>query len=619
MPDGVFCGPDDCQTNSSRVCLSGSCVQRPLQPGELCFVPVLGVPGGSGYRDGRGDQARFFAVRALAVDRFDNAYVLDHGSLRRITPGGEVATLAADLEPPGQWLFVSSVDTYGNVFVVGRACFIEVNPFGVVIATVGTCLPDPFGYVAHDEPVFATRDGRVWTVSDGGVKVLDGGWEHVAAGATGNVSDLLDETATGELLFARDAAPDAGTHGFDLVKLVADGGVETVRPFVTRHDDATYWSVGPAGELLYSLPSTPGGTCDLVEEEPDGSSRVIFPSLVGSCDSLKDVSSQEIGARWLATRSRDGGVYVHEYQGRFGRIGPDAGFETLAGVRARPGYDDGYGADAGLTVKALLLPPSLEYDQLAPRLDGGVIWSDYYGQLLRASFEDSAGVQAITLPSSGGISNSLQVDPDGGYWEWLSQSSVGRAHLDNDGNPDRFDLLPDDGGVSHGLNHHQAVVMPDREMWLFSPAVPGVVHLTQSLEVDFATTSDAGIRDGPLGDAGFAAPHAPLLRANGNVAFIDGNAIRELSAGVVTTIAGSGEQGFVDGPAATARFAQPLGLAEANGVLYVADNLNFAIRTIDSSGTVRTIGRVTDRPSQIAIDPSGAVWVLVPHAMLRAR
>jgi DNA-binding beta-propeller fold protein YncE len=58
----------------------------------------------------------------------------------------------------------------------------------------------------------------------------------------------------------------------------------------------------------------------------------------------------------------------------------------------------------------------------------------------------------------------------------------------------------------------------------------------------------------------------------------------------VKTLAGTGASGLKDGPAARAQFAEPGGLSIADGVLYVADTNNHAIRTIDlAAGEVRTL------------------------------
>lgn len=56
------------------------------------------------------------------------------------------------------------------------------------------------------------------------------------------------------------------------------------------------------------------------------------------------------------------------------------------------------------------------------------------------------------------------------------------------------------------------------------------------------------------------------------------------------TIAGTGEQGLVDGPALDAEFREPSGLALHSGMLYVADTHNHAIRAVDLlQGEVRTL------------------------------
>ncbi|HWO94437.1 MAG TPA: NHL repeat-containing protein, partial [Dehalococcoidia bacterium] len=58
----------------------------------------------------------------------------------------------------------------------------------------------------------------------------------------------------------------------------------------------------------------------------------------------------------------------------------------------------------------------------------------------------------------------------------------------------------------------------------------------------------------------------------------------------VTTIAGTGERGYADGPASEARFNEPAGLCLVRGMLYIADTNNHVIRTLDlASATVSTL------------------------------
>ena len=66
--------------------------------------------------------------------------------------------------------------------------------------------------------------------------------------------------------------------------------------------------------------------------------------------------------------------------------------------------------------------------------------------------------------------------------------------------------------------------------------------------------------------------------------------VATLSDGRVLHTVGSGETGFDDGPAESATFDKPQGMALGDGVLYVADTENHAIRAVDlDSWTVTTL------------------------------
>ena len=71
------------------------------------------------------------------------------------------------------------------------------------------------------------------------------------------------------------------------------------------------------------------------------------------------------------------------------------------------------------------------------------------------------------------------------------------------------------------------------------------------------------------------------------------NAIRKIdpaTGATVSTLAGGTGRGFQDGPGSSARFIWPRGLAVHEGTLYVTEEGNRAIRTVDlASGQVGTL------------------------------
>ncbi|MEO8525605.1 MAG: hypothetical protein ABI460_12850 [Caldimonas sp.] len=81
--------------------------------------------------------------------------------------------------------------------------------------------------------------------------------------------------------------------------------------------------------------------------------------------------------------------------------------------------------------------------------------------------------------------------------------------------------------------------------------------------------------------------------ASGSFTFLTVNRIKRLSADLstITPVAGGGAPAaFADGPATTARFNAPLGLAQdPTGILYVADTGNHLIRKVALDGTVTTL------------------------------
>jgi sugar lactone lactonase YvrE len=135
---------------------------------------------------------------------------------------------------------------------------------------------------------------------------------------------------------------------------------------------------------------------------------------------------------------------------------------------------------------------------------------------------------------------------------------------------------------------------------------------------NFAGSGAAGSADGPAGSATFNAPIGIAVDATGNVFVADslGQLIRKITPdGVVSTFAGSGNRGSGDAQGRDASFNNPLGISfDSAGNLYVADAYNGRIRKVTPSGMVSTLATGFSYPWATAVDGSGNVYVTDPGA-----
>ena len=130
-----------------------------------------------------------------------------------------------------------------------------------------------------------------------------------------------------------------------------------------------------------------------------------------------------------------------------------------------------------------------------------------------------------------------------------------------------------------------------------------------------------------------ASPIAVFATADGDLYIADhrNSRIRKVDAatGIITTVAGTGEQDFHGdgGPAIHAAISLPRDVAlDSEGSLYIADGANNRIRKVDPDGTITTIvGTGSEKfsgdggpahmanlsmPYSIALDPEGNLYIV---------
>ena len=163
-------------------------------------------------------------------------------------------------------------------------------------------------------------------------------------------------------------------------------------------------------------------------------------------------------------------------------------------------------------------------------------------------------------------------------------------------------------------------------------------HRVRKIAPNGSVSTIAGTgEEGYSGDGGLATeaklyePRGIAVDAASNLYVSDEmwGVIRKVDAeGIITTFAGTGEEGFAGdgGPAIHAKFCAPMGLAlDTNGNLYVADAGNRRIRRIDPAGIVTTVAGTGETsmdgssgpalqaefrfPTMVAVDHDGSVYV----------
>jgi sugar lactone lactonase YvrE len=142
------------------------------------------------------------------------------------------------------------------------------------------------------------------------------------------------------------------------------------------------------------------------------------------------------------------------------------------------------------------------------------------------------------------------------------------------------------------------------------------------------TIYDSG-DNGPAVNAGLGGPVGGAVDSSGNLYIVDNSSstIREISNGTITTVAGNGTQGYGGdgGPSTHAELYTPWGIAvDSSGNIYIADTYNDRIRKV-SNGVITTVAgtgvegyngdggpatsALLSQPEGVAVDSSGNLYI----------
>jgi hypothetical protein len=548
--------------------------------------------------DGQGAAAHFTGPFGATTDSSGNIYIGDNdsNSIRKITPGGLVSTLAGYLIGPGSTDATgasarfnnplgTTVDALGNVYIADSSnqTIRKITSTGVVTTFVGTAgvigsadgtgvgasFNYPFNIVADTlGNLYVTDTGnntiRKIVISTGVVTTLAG-----TAGVIGSTN------ATGAAASFKN--PEGVTIDSSGNLYIADRGNNTIRKIVISTGVVTTLA-GTAGVIgstnatgaAASFNAPYGITTDLlgnlyVSDTINEIIRKIVIStgvvttfagtagVIGSADGTGAAASFYYP---MGITFSSGVLYIGDtYNNNIRKIVISTGVvNTLAGV-VSSGQTDGTGTSA-----TFFRPVGVSVDS-----SGNIYVADSQNNVIR-----KVSSSGVTSTLAGTLNNIGSVNGIGSAAKFKYPSGVS---IDSSGN-----LYVADAGNN---------------------TIRKIIISTGVVTTLAGTAGVIGSVDGTGAAASFFSPLWVTSDTLGNLFVADlGNCtIRKIviSTGVVSTFAGTpGICGFANGTGAAAKFISPGGIAiDTSNNMYVTDTDNYVIRKITSAGVVSTFAGTT--------------------------
>jgi len=519
------------------------------------IVTTIAGSGTAGFADGSAASAQFNTPRGVSADAAGNVFVADHinHSIRKITPSGVVTTLAgsgvaggvdgvgtaAQLNTPVQMWH----DAVENIYVAEQSGHIirVISPYGVVTRVAGT------GAAAH-------IDGTTLT---GQFNLPTGILGNPITGelfVSGNrlIRKIVLPAPTVTSFNATTGYPGLGViiTGTNLatVTQVQFGGV--VSPSFTVLSNTQIVAAVPTGGASGNVQVTnPGGTASLggftfTATIPQVSAFTGNAAPAGFADGTQGAVrfNTPVGLAFNGI----GEMFIGDQNNHRIRKITAAGVVTTFAGNGTSGWADGTGAAAQFN------SPS----GIATDAANNVYVADFLNHRIRAI--TPSGV--VTTLAGSGVAG-----------------------------------FNDATGLAAQFNGPGGVAVSGGNLYVSDNSGHRIrrIVIATGVVTTLAGSGTAGFADGTGVAAQFSSPQGLATDAAGNVYVADhiNQRIRKITpAGVVTTLAGSGAGGFADGTGAAAQFQAPLGVGvDAAGNVYVADAFNARVRLVSPLGVVTTL------------------------------
>jgi len=511
----------------------------------------------------------------LAVDSSGNLYIsdIDNNVIRKVATSGTITTVAGN-------------GTYGYAGDGGAATSAEFrNPYGLAVDASGNLyIADGYNYRVRK----VSTSGIITTVVGTGNccgYTGDGGpatsaWLYVPSGvAVDAAGDLyIADTDDQRIRKVNLAGTISTVAGNGSAGYLGDGGpatsAELDNPVGVAVDAGGNLHIADSGEARIRLVSAAGTITTLVGGATGDGGLGVFGYL-----------SQPAGI----ARDNSGNTYVTDTNNnRVRKVAANGIVTTVAGTG-----EPGLSGDGGPATSAQLNSPA----GLALDKSGNLYIADSNNRVIRKV--SSAG----TITTVAGTGGCCGYTGDGGP---ATSAQIGTPYglaVDSSGNLYISDITND---------------------VIRKVATSGTIT-TVAGNGTYGYSGDGGAAT----SAEFRYPYGLAVDASGNLYIADryNYRVREVSGGIVTTIAGNGSCCFSGdgGPATSASLDAPSGVAvDTAGDLYIADTYNNRIREV-TGGTIETVagdgtsgysgdgGSATDAtlqaPGSIAVDAAGIVAI----------